>query len=242
MTRPIRDPAQRTDEQREFIALGREFAAKEIRPRAEAVFEDDTESPLDLWRAASHIGLTQLMLPEAYGDGGVTDLTTQALVQQELAYGDISIGAFLTSNGFFAGPIEALGTPEQKEQWLGLLCSDTPPITALATTEPGVGSDAAGLQTRARRDGGHYVLDGQKTWISNAPYAEYFVVFATIDPSLRSRGITAFIVPRDTEGSRSAARCASWASTASSTPRCSSPGSGCRWRTGSARRARASTG
>lgn len=200
MTRPIRDAAERTDEQNEFIALAREFAEKEIRPRAEAVFEADTESPLDLWQAASQIGLTHLMLPEEYGGGGVTDLTTQALVQQELAYGDISIGAFLTSNGFFAGPVEALGTPGQKEQWLGLLCSDVPPITALATTEPGVGSDAASLQTRARRDGDHYVLDGQKTWISNAPYAEYFIVFATVDPSLRSRGITAFIVPRETEG------------------------------------------
>ena len=200
MIRPVRDGRALTEEQREFVSLARAFAAQEIRPRAEEVFEADTESPLDLWKAAARIGLTSLMLPEEYGGGGVTDLVTQALVQQELAYGDISIGAFLTSNGFFAGPVEALGTTEQKERWLGLLCSDEPPVTALATTEPGVGSDAASLQTRARRDGDHYVLDGQKTWISNAPYADYFIVFATVDPALRSRGITAFVVPRDTEG------------------------------------------
>jgi alkylation response protein AidB-like acyl-CoA dehydrogenase len=200
MSRPVRDARQLTDDQREFIQLARDFAQREIRPRAQAVFEADVESPLDLWESAAQIGLTSLMLPEEYGGGGVTDLVTQALVQQELAYGDISIGAFLTSNGFFAGPVEALGSAEQKKHWLGLLASDHPPITALATTEPDVGSDAAGLQTRARREGDHYLLNGQKTWISNAPYAKYFIVFATVDPSLRSRGITAFVVPRNTDG------------------------------------------
>jgi acyl-CoA dehydrogenase len=200
MTRTIRDGRALTDEQREFVALARDFARDQIRPRAEAVAEADVESPLDLWKSAAAIGLCQLMLPEEYGGGGVTDLVTQALIQQELAHGDISIGAFLTSNGFFAGPIEALGTEEQKRHWLTLLASDEPPITALATTEPDVGSDAAGIQTRARRDGDHYVLNGQKTWISNAPYADYFLVFATVDPALRSRGVTAFVVPRSTPG------------------------------------------
>ena len=200
MSRTIREHRNLTDEQREMIRLARDFAAKEIRPRGAAVYEADVESPLDLWKAASAIGLTQLMMPAEYGGGGITDLTTQALVQQELAYGDISIGAFLTSNGFFSGPIEALGTEDQKKHWLGMLSSDEPPITALATTEPDVGSDAASIQTRAKREGDHYVLNGQKTWISNAPYAEYFLVFATVDPTLRSRGVTAFVVPRDSEG------------------------------------------
>jgi len=122
------------------------------------------------------------------------------LVQQELCYGDISIGNFLTSNGFFAGPIEAIGSAEQKKRWLGLLCSDLPPVTALAVTEPGVGSDAAGLQTRAVRDGDGYLLTGQKAWISNAPYAEHFIVFATVDARLRSKGVTAFLVPRYAAG------------------------------------------
>lgn len=200
MPRPVRDARDLTEEQREFIRLVREFAEREIRPRAEAVSEADTESPLDLWQTAAQVGICQLMLPEEHGGGGITDLVTQALVQQELAYGDISIGAFLTSNGFFSSPIETLGSQEQQRHWLGLLGSDTPPITALATTEPGAGSDAASLQTRARREGDHYVLSGQKAWISNAPYAEYFLVFATVDPALRSRGITAFVVPRDNRG------------------------------------------
>ncbi|HLU43551.1 MAG TPA: acyl-CoA dehydrogenase family protein [Natronosporangium sp.] len=200
MPRPIRDALALTSEQQEIVNLAREFAEREIRPRAAEVDEADVESPLDLWKAAAQIGLTHFMLPEEYGGGGVTDLLTQVLVQEELCYGDISIGNFLTSNGFFAGPIQALGSEEQKRTWLGMLCTDDPPITALAVTEPGVGSDAAALQTRAVRDGDHYVLNGQKTWISNAPYAEYFVIFATVDPSKRSKGVTAFLVPRATEG------------------------------------------
>ena len=200
MVRFVRDALEVTDEQKEFVGLAREFAAREIRPRAAAVDEADVESPMDLWEKAAGIGLTQLMLPEAYGGGGVTDLATQVLVQQELCYGDISIGNFLTSNGFFAGPIEAIGSAEQKKRWLGLLCSDVPPVTALAVTEPGVGSDAAGLQTRAVRDGDGYLLTGQKAWISNAPYAEHFIVFATVDARLRSKGVTAFLVPRDSAG------------------------------------------
>ncbi len=200
MTRTITDGIALTDEQQEFVTLARDFATREIRPRSREVDEADTESPLDLWHKAVEIGLSAYMLPAEYGGGGVTDLVSQCLVQQELCYGDISIGNFLTSNAFFAGPVEALGNEEQKKRWLTPLTSQEPPITAVAVTEPGVGSDSASLQTRAVREGDHYVLNGQKTWISNAPYARWIVVFATVDPALRSKGITAFLVERDTPG------------------------------------------
>jgi acyl-CoA dehydrogenase len=200
MTRPIRDGLELTEEQREFIALARDFAAREIRPRSRAVDEADTESPLDLWEKAAQVGLSSYMLPAEYGGGGVTDLVTQCLVQQELCYGDIGIGNFLTSSAFFAEPVLALGNEEQKKRWITPLTGPRPPVTAVAVTEPGVGSDAASLQTSAVRDGDSYVLNGQKTWISNAPYAEHVVVFATVDPSLRSRGITAFVVDRSMPG------------------------------------------
>lgn len=200
MPRQIRDALALDDEQKMIVELARDFASREIRPRARAVDEADVESPLDVWSAASKVGLTAFMLPEAHGGGGVTDLFTQALVQEELCYGDIGIGNLVTSNGFFAGPVEALGTAAQQARWLEPLTGDDPPMTALAVTEPGVGSDAAALQTRAVRDGDHYVLTGQKAWISNAPYAERTVVFATVDPSLRSRGVTAFVVERGTPG------------------------------------------
>jgi acyl-CoA dehydrogenase len=200
MTRALRDGYELTDEQREFVALARDFARQEIRPRARAVDDADVESPLDLWTAAAKLGIASFMLPAEYGGGGVTDLVTQCLVQQELCYGDIGIGNLLTSSGFFAAPIEELGNDEQKRRWITPLTSADPPLTALAVTEPGVGSDAASLQTRAVRQGDHYMLNGQKAWISNAPYAKWIVIFATVDPGLRSKGVTAFVVDRDTPG------------------------------------------
>lgn len=200
MSHTIREGIALTDEQREFVALARDFAEREIRPRAREVDEADTESPLDLWQKAAQIGLASYMLPAEYGGGGITDLVTQCLVQQELCYGDVGIGNFLTSSAFFAGPVEALGNEEQKKRWLTPLTGDNPPVTALAVTEPGVGSDSAALQTRAVREGDEYVLNGQKTWISNAPYAKWIIVFATVDPALRSRGVTAFVVDRDLPG------------------------------------------
>ncbi|SDF36505.1 Acyl-CoA dehydrogenase [Lentzea fradiae] len=200
MGRTVRDGLRLTADQHQFVELAREFAACEIRPRARAVDEADVESPLDLWEKAAKLGLTSFMIPERFGGGGVTDLLTQVLVQQELCHGDIGIGNLITSNGFFSAPVEHLGTVEQQERFLRPLGTDTPPLTAVAVTEPGNGSDAAGIQTFARRDGDHYVLNGQKTWISNAPYAEHFVIFATVDPSKRAKGVTAFVVPRDTQG------------------------------------------
>ena len=200
MSHTIRDGIALTEEQQEFVALARDFAEREIRPRAREVDEADTESPLDLWQKAAQIGLASYMLPAEYGGGGITDLVTQCLVQQELCYGDVGIGNFLTSSAFFAGPVEALGNEEQKKRWLTPLTGDNPPVTALAVTEPGVGSDSAALQTRAVREGDEYVLNGQKTWISNAPYAKWIIVFATVDASLRSRGVTAFVVDRDLPG------------------------------------------
>ncbi|MHC5259078.1 acyl-CoA dehydrogenase family protein [Streptomyces sp. UC4497] len=200
MPLPVPDPSELTEEQQEFVRLARDFATTEIRPRARAVDDAAVESPLDLWKKAAAAGLTDFMIPAAYGGGGVTDLATQALVQEELCHGDIGIGNLLTSNGFFADPVLELGTDAQKERWLRPLTGAAPPLTALAVTEPDHGSDAVGIRTRAVREGDHYVLSGQKTWISNAPYASRFVVFATVDPKLRSRGVTAFVVDRDTPG------------------------------------------
>lgn len=200
MTHILRDGIELSEEQREFVALARDLALKEIRPRAREVDEADVESPLDLWQKAAEVGLASYMLPAEYGGGGVTDLVTQCLVQEELCYGDIGIGNFLTSSAFFAGPLEAMGTEEQKKRWLTPLTTGAPPVTAVAVTEPGVGSDSAALQTKATRDGDDYVLNGQKTWISNAPYAQWIIVFATVDPGLRAKGVTAFLVERDMPG------------------------------------------
>jgi alkylation response protein AidB-like acyl-CoA dehydrogenase len=187
-------------EQREILALCRRFGEQEIRPAAREVDEADVETPWELWRAAARVGITAFMLPTEYGGGGATDVFTQCLAQEELSAADAAIANLLTSGGFFADPVLELGTEEQKQRWLRPLCSDDPPMTALAVTEPGVGSDAAALTTRAIRVDGGYRLSGQKAWISNGGVAESYVIFATVDPALRARGVTAFLVDRQTPG------------------------------------------
>ncbi|MGI5459745.1 acyl-CoA dehydrogenase family protein [Streptomyces sp. CA-249302] len=189
-----------SQEQRDIIDLTRAFAREEIRPRARAVDEADVETPWDLWRRAAKVGITGFMLPAEYGGGGFTDVFTQCLVQEELCVGDLGIGNLLCSNGFFADPVLELGTAEQKREWLTPLTGPDTPMTALATTEPGAGSDAASIVTTAHRVEGGYRLNGQKVWISNAGEAEQYVVFAKTDPAQRSRGVSAFLLRKDTAG------------------------------------------
>jgi alkylation response protein AidB-like acyl-CoA dehydrogenase len=194
--------AMLTDEQRAIQETCREFAAREIRPISLAVDEADTVWPQELWRKAAAVGLTAYMLPEEYGGAGMTDCLTSCLVQEELSHGCSGIGNLVTSGGFFAEPVLELGSEEQKREWLTPLCGSDPPLTALAITEPGSGSDAASIRTRARRVDGGYVLTGQKAWISNGGVAEQYVVFATVEPGSGYRGITAFLVRGDDPGLR----------------------------------------
>jgi acyl-CoA dehydrogenase len=140
------------------------------------------------------------MLPEEYGGGGMTDLLTGCIVQEELSWGCAGIGNLITSGGFYAKPILELGSEEQKRDWITPIAGERPPMTALATTEPNAGSDAASMQTTAARADGGYVLRGQKSWISNGGVGELYVVFATVAPGTRSKGITAFLVRRDDPG------------------------------------------
>jgi alkylation response protein AidB-like acyl-CoA dehydrogenase len=189
-----------SDEQREIQRLCRDFAAREIRPVSLEIDEADVKVPWDVWYKAASIGLTSFMLPEEYGGGGLTDCLTGCIVQEELSHGCSGIGNLIPSNGFFAEPVLVLGTAAQKERWLTPLGEERPPLTALATTEPQSGSDAAGIQTDAKRVEGGYVLNGQKSWISNGGEAKYYVIFATVAPGTGSRGVTAFIVDAEDEG------------------------------------------
>jgi len=189
-----------TPEQEEIRRVCRDFAAREIRPVAAAVDEAEDGVPLEVWHKAAEVGLTGFMLPEALGGGGMTDALTGCLVQEELCHGCAGIGNLITSNGFFAEPVLTLGTEAQQERWLRPLTGERPPLTALATTEPDAGSDAAAMRTRARKVDGGYVLDGQKAWISNGGIAQSYVVFATVAPGTGHRGVTAFLLDRDDEG------------------------------------------
>ncbi|MCI3270795.1 acyl-CoA dehydrogenase family protein [Streptomyces cylindrosporus] len=129
----------------------------------------------------------------------MSDLPTESvpLSREQRDVVDLNL---LCSNGFFADPVLELGTEEQKREWLTPLTGPDTPMTALATTEPGTGSDAASVVTTARRADDGCLLSGQKAWISNAGEAEQYVVFAKTDPARRSRGVSAFLLRKGTEG------------------------------------------
>jgi len=200
MATPAANLPDLTDEQREIQALAREFARTEIRPVAAEVDEADVVTPVGVVAKAAEVGLASYMLPEDVGGGGIEDVFTGCIVQEELNWGCAGIGNLVTSAGFFARPLLEVGTAEQRERWLRPLCEPEPPLTSLASTEPGIGSDAAAMTTTATRTGSGYTLNGQKTWISNAGAARFYVVFATVAPGTGSRGVTAFLVDRDDPG------------------------------------------
>lgn len=187
------------DVERQLVRLAHDFAANEIRPVAR--HHDETESyPIEVIRSAAAVGLTCFDLPEADGGGGIESLRTACLLSEELAWGDAPIGSLVTSGSFFAGPILELGTDAQRERWVPPLCRDEPVMTGLAITEPGAGSDAAAITTTAARDGDHYILTGTKTWVSGAPNADLYLVYATVAPGTRSKGITSFVVEKGDPG------------------------------------------
>jgi acyl-CoA dehydrogenase len=187
------------DVERELVALAHDFAANEIRPIAPRCDETE-EYPAEVMRKAATIGLTSFDLPDAYGGGGINSVRTACLISEELAWGDAPIGSLVGSASFFADPLAALGTEEQRARWITPLCGEDPPMTGLAITEPGAGSDAAAISTTAAKVDGGYRLSGQKTWVSGAPVARYYLVYATVAPGTRAKGITSFVVEQGDEG------------------------------------------
>jgi alkylation response protein AidB-like acyl-CoA dehydrogenase len=183
----------------QVVATACEFARNELRPVA-LRYDESEEYPWELFYRGAELGLTCYDLPTEYGGGGIEALSESCRVIEELTWGDSPIALVITQGGFFAAPVLALGTDEQKQRWVAPLCGPRPPACALAITEPEAGSDAAAITTHARRVVGGYVIDGHKKFIGNAPVADRTVVFATVAPGTRSRGITAFVVERDDEG------------------------------------------
>jgi len=181
------------------LATARRFAEEELRPVALA-YDETEEFPRELLDRAAELGLTSYDLPTEYGGGGLESLREQCLVIEELTWGDSPIALVIGQGGFFAGPVLAMGDEEQKRRWLPPLCRPRPPACALANTEPEAGSDAAAITTTATRVDGGYVLNGHKKFIGNAPVVDLCVVFATVAPGTRSKGITAFVLERGDEG------------------------------------------
>ncbi len=189
-----------TDEDRLLQSTVREFAQREVAPGA--IERDEAERyDRSLFTAMGALGLTAAPFPESIGGAGVS-YVGWTLVMEELGAADMALAVSLSVHILSQFPVVTWGTDEQHARWL-------PPMQrgealgAFALTEPHAGSDAAALRLRAvGADDGGYRLTGTKIWISNAPEADRYLVFATIDPQAGPRGITAFLVERDAPGFR----------------------------------------
>ncbi len=186
-----------SDEQLALQETARRFAAEQIAPIA-SEYDASGEFPIHVMKKAYEIGLSHVTVPAQYDGVGLSLLDT-VIVTEEISWGCAGIGTSLMGNDLGLTPILVAGSGDQKKEWLGYLTGDFH-MCAFCLSEPDSGSDVAGLQLQAERDGDHYLLNGTKCWITNGGVADLYTVFATLDRSSRHRGITAFIVPSDLPG------------------------------------------
>jgi len=186
-----------SDEEKQLTETAREFSLREIVPVAGELDEHGT-FPTDICNKAWETGLMNCELPEAYGGLGLGCLA-HCLVLEEISYGCTGVNTTLAANMLGTMPIIIAGTEAQKKEYFGRLLAK-PIFAAYCCSEPDAGSDVAGMKTRYRKQGDEYVITGQKRWITNGGVASFYTVFAREEGSSRHKGITCFIVERDTPG------------------------------------------
>ncbi len=178
----------------------RRFASEVVAPRAKEV-DETGDFPAEFFAQAAELGLAGVAIPEQYGGSGM-DSVAYCLVIEEISRVCATSGVILSvNNSLVCDPLLEFGSEEQKQRFLTPLASGRK-LGCFGLTEPGAGSDAGSLRTVAKRDGDDYVLNGSKVFITNGTNADLALVFATVDPEKKHKGITAFIVPADTAGYR----------------------------------------
>lgn len=185
-----------TEEQKLLQQMAREFARNEIIPVARD-YDKSHEFPWPVIRKAQELGLTVMTIPKAYGGSGLSMLD-ECVVTEELAYGCSGMSTSITLNGLAVLPLLLAGNEEQKQTYCGRLVKGA--LAAYCLSEAAAGSDVAGIQTMARREGDFYIINGSKTFITNASVANWFSVFAYTNPEAKYKGISCFIVDRNTPG------------------------------------------
>jgi isovaleryl-CoA dehydrogenase len=178
------------------------FASERIAPLA-AQIDRDNRFPRELWPALGDLGLLGITVEEDLGGTGLGYLA-HVVAMEEISRASAAVGlSYGAHSNLCVNQLRRWGTAAQKEKYLPKLISGEH-LGALAMSEPGAGSDVISMRTRAARHGDRYVLNGNKMWITNGPTADVLVVYATLDPELKARGVTAFIVERGMPGFRSA--------------------------------------
>jgi len=177
--------------------MAREFAEKEMKPNA-AKYDKGEEFPDDVMKKAFEVGFLTCTIPKEYEGGGLSDLDT-VIISEELAAGCAGMYTTMMVNALAYSPIIHFGSDEQKKKYL------TPPtkemsFASFCLTEREAGSDAGSIKTKAIKKGDEYIINGSKCFISNGAIASFYVVFALTDPEKGARGMSAFIVPRETPG------------------------------------------
>jgi acyl-CoA dehydrogenase len=186
-----------SDEQLVLQETARRFAREEIAPVA-AKYDQTAEFPREIIRKAWELGLASMIIPTEYGGLGLAS-ADQCLVTEEISWGCAGIATSVMANDLGLMPIVLAGSDDQKRTWL-TPCADKFTLIAFCLSEANAGSDVAGMQLKAEKDGDDYLLTGAKSWITNGGEADLYTVFATLDPSSRHEGICAFVVPADTPG------------------------------------------
>jgi acyl-CoA dehydrogenase len=186
-----------SDEQLALQETARRFAQTEIAPVA-AEYDQSEKFPREVIQKAWELGLCTTCVPEELGGVGLTILDS-CIVTEELAWGCAGFTTSIMCNDLGLMPILLAGSDAQKKDWLAPCASDFK-IVSFCLSEPNAGSDVAGMQLLAEKDGDDYVLNGTKCWITNGGEADLYTVFATLDRSTRHKGICAFVVPRETPG------------------------------------------
>lgn len=186
-----------TDEQKALQDMARKFALNEVRPVAAACDRDST-FPIELFRQAWKLGIMNEFVPPELGGLGL-GVVDSCVLTEEVSYGCPGIATSLFCNNLALAPILVGGDVSQKERFLKKFVDEFH-LASFCLSEPGAGSDVAGLSTKASKDGDYYVLNGAKQWITNAGYASLFTVFATLDRSKGPRGICAFVVDAKSQG------------------------------------------
>lgn len=187
-----------TAEQLMLQKMARDFTAKEIIPVA-AEFDEQATFPEDIFHKARELGLVNMNIPAEFGGVGASVLE-ECIVAEELGYGCTGISTSVSTNSLGSLPIILGGNDQQKAHWLGDRLMDRGEFVSYCVTEAGAGSNVVGMQTRAERKGGSYIINGSKIFITNASHAHFFTVFAKTNPDAGHKGMTAFIIDRDAPG------------------------------------------